>query len=359
MQQTKKDNISLIKKLSLEIQAFYKNKKYLETINLLNKVIKIEKKYSDYFNFDDFVTCYMFIALSYILLEQYNDALNLLESIENRYLKIKKANYIWNEIIRDENSEDNLKILAKQSIPLLNEQLRLFNKTQKFKFYSNLATTYYQLRDYDKSIQYYRKALYIDSKNIELNLGIAQAQYYKYKKKLPLEIKNNYLKTIQVFEKLDTSFDSLLALGKMYYFLGNYKNALIYVQNALDIETQTSNKKIYAYDWLSRIAYKEKNYGVAIHFYEEIIKCLVEKNIEESKSGIIHPIPKLHEMVKYLNENKQIVNKAELDLVNKTIWLGIITAFIFGIIENWSKLGFIGLFALIFIVGIICKYSKI
>ncbi len=141
----------------------------------------------------------------------------------------------------------------------------------------------------------------------------------------------------------------------MYYFLEDYNNSLLYVQQALEFDKDPNNK-IYAYDWLSRIAYKTKNYATAINFYEETINCII-KNPDYQK-GEIHPRPKIYQLVGFLNDNKRILNKAELDLVNTTIWLGIFIASIFGFISNWKVLGCLWTFLIVLIIGIICKFTK-
>ena len=195
-----------------------------------------------------------------------------------------------------------------------------------------MAYTCYKLKKYKDAIKYYKKALVRSKKDIQLNLGIAQSQYRIYKLFLPRKVKIWFRKTIENFSECETSFDTLLAIGKMYYFLKEYEIALSFVQKALECAQAEPQNKIYAYDWLSRIAYKTKHHSVAIHFYEEIIKCLVE--YPDNQQDVIHPKPKMYDMLKYLNKNKKIVRNQEIRVVWYTVIVSIIFTIFFGIISN-------------------------
>lgn len=132
----------------------------------------------------------------------------------------------------------------------------------------------------------------------------------------------------------ETNFDTLLAIGKMYYFLKDYEISLAFMQKALEFTNNEPENKVYAYDWLSRIAYRNKNHSVAINFYEEVIKYLVE--FPDNQQNVIHPKPKLYDMIKYLNDNKKIVRNQEMRALWYTVLVSIFFTIVFGVIDNWT-----------------------
>lgn len=222
--------------------------------------------------------------------------------------------------------------LSKEALKMLKEQMQKFKAHNESRYLSNLAYTCYKLKKYKEAIKYYKKALIRDKKNIQLNLGIAQSQYYYYKFFLPFNVRKMFLNTIDLLYKSETNFNSLLALGKMYYFLKNYELSLSFLQKALEFTNHEPENKIYAYDWLSRIAYKTKNHVVAINFYEEVIKCIVD--YPDNQQGVIHPKPKIYDMMKYLNKNREIVRKKEMKALWNTVLVSIFITIAFGIIDN-------------------------
>ena len=225
--------------------------------------------------------------------------------------------------------------MSKHACELISDQIKKFNSNNSYKYLSNIAYACYKLKRYKEAIKYYKKALIRrkNKKDILLNLGIAQAQYELYKGKLPYSVKKWYIKTIDIFSNSKTNFDTLLAIGKMHYFLKDYDKALNFVQKALEFTVNEPQNKVYAYDWLSRIAYKKKNHSIAIGFYEEVIRCLVE--YPDSKQGmIIHPKPQLYLMTKFLNENKKILKNQELRGVWYTVIASLIVTIAFGVLDN-------------------------
>ena len=114
---------------------------------------------------------------------------------------------------------------------------------------------------------------------------------------------------------METSFNVLLSLGKIYYFLGNYDKSISYLQTAIE-----------AFDWLSRIAFKSKKYQIAVEYYQKIIDALIKLPLENNST--IHPRPELYKMFKYLNQNKEATLKHDIHYINKSIWGGIFAGII-------------------------------
>ncbi len=323
-----------IQVLLQNLKQLFENKKYLEVIYSVKKNKRLlDTEFLDYFYFDDKVACLIFAGISYLELGLYTNALAIFKSIELRYANIKLFRNFWKKVSKQP-VDKTMFNMSENALKLLKAQIRLFNSSNNGRYLSNMAYTCYKLKRYKDAIKYYKKALVRNKKDIQLNLGIAQSQYRIYKLFLPKGVKKRFRKTIENFSGYGTSFDTLLAIGKMYYFLKEYEISLSFVQKALEFAQKEPQNKIYAYDWLSRIAYKTKHHSVAIHFYEEIIKCLVE--YPDNQQDVIHPKPKMHDMLKYLNKNKKIVRNQEIRGVWYTVIVSIIFTIFFGIISNLS-----------------------
>lgn len=351
MQKTKSNSDFFLVKQEVSLKQLFEAKKYLEVINKVEKMkVTIDNEVLDYFFFNNKISCLIYQGLSFIEIGLYKRALELFDCIDEKYETIKASKTYWKMLSKNPENKQEFEI-SKDALSLLNEQILIFGTTNQIRFLSNKAYVYYRLEDYKNSIIYYKKALVRDNKNIQLNLGIAQAQYYEYRKKfkskilnniylffnskMPVKIILNFKKTISMLEARETSFDNLLALGKMYYFMGRYEESLLYVQKSLTLSENKPEKNIYAYDWLSRIAFKTKHHSVAVGYYKEIIKSLIEN--PDSKQEVIHPKPDLYKMLDFLTQNEEKVTKNEVHYINKSIWGGIIAALILESAEIYSN----------------------
>lgn len=330
-----------------EVSQLFKEQKYIEVLKTVKNMQKtIDLVFLDYSYFNNKISCLIYAALSYAELGFYQNAHDIFTEINNKFSNLKYSKIALKGIIRypENKSQANM---ARDLLDMLEEQISLFSCTNHVRFLSNFAYICYKLEDYKSAIIYYKKALCRDSRNLQLNLGIAQAQYYFYRKKfkydflnnilcrkLPERIENQYKKTIDMLFKMDTNFDTLLALGKMYYFRGKYSRALIFVQKAIEISKDQPNARIHAYDWLSRIAFKTKHHEVAAEYYNQIIKEIIE--CSDYTHEAIHPKPNLYKMLEYLTENKERIRKHDVHYINKSIWGGIIAAIILECFEIYS-----------------------
>ena len=82
---------------------------------------------------------------------------------------------------------------------------------------------------------------------------------------------------------------------------------------------------------------QRKKYAVAVSFYEKIIDNIISNSNSILENGIIHQKPKLNDMVKYLNEVKDLVSQSEVHYFNKSIWGGIITGIILETAEIYAS----------------------
>lgn len=328
-------------------KILFKKRAYFELLSLIDTRLYC-KKYGDPIThilcLNEKFVYLIYKGLAYIELSEYSEAIDVLLLIEQDYEILLSLKRQFKKKKRKPFKQDNK--LLNDTLIVINNQISNVQENLG-KTFSNLAFAYYKLKDYENSIKYYKKAIFRDKKNPQLHLELSQAQYRNIKNKnksvkwynligkiqLKKDIiiqKINYQKTIELYKTQETNFETLLSIGKLLYFLGDYHCSLNYVQNAIELcnTKETKHKKIFAYDWLSRIAYKEKKYSVAVSFYEKIIDNIISNSNSISENGIIHQKPKLNDMVKYLNEVKDLVAKREVHYFNKSIWGGIITGII-------------------------------
>ena len=348
MGKTKNKKLHYLVQKENEVSKLFKEQKYIEVLKTVKNMQKtIDLGFLDYSYFNNKVSCLIYAALSYAELGFYKQAYKVFIDISKRfaYLKFSKITLKGMTRYPDNKSQADM---AKELLVMLEEQINIFYCTNHSRFLSNFAYICYKLGNYRDAIVYYKKALCRKNKDIQLNLGIAQAQYYFYRKKfkydflnnlfcnkLPKEIENQYKKTIEMLFKMETNFDTLLALGKMYYFRGKYSRALIFVQKAIEIAKDQPNARVHAYDWLSRIAFKTKHHEVAAEYYNQIIKEIIE--CSDYTQDAIHPKPNLYKMLEYLTENKEKIRKHDVHYINKSIWGGIIAAIILESFEIYSN----------------------
>ncbi len=317
-----------------KIEELYKDRKYLDVIKLASITGLFDKNKISYLGFNEQIYCIIYVGISYIELEEFEKAIKCLFCVEQKLHEFKRTITLWKETNKKPKNDREFRV-SETLLPLLRDQINDFYSHNNVKYLSNLAYAYYENKQYKRAITHYKRALKKDPKNIQYNLGIAQAQYRLYNSNVPDEILEEYKKTLEMLKTQQTSFDILLAIGKMYYFLGEHSKALLYLQLALDSEKNESNR-VHAYDWLSRVAFKTKNHSAAVTFYEKIISTLIEHpNCKQTE--IIHPRPKLHKMVEYLNTNKKILNNEELKWVIRSIFWGIGVSAFFGIVESIDK----------------------
>lgn len=364
---TKNSKLHNIVQKENEVRELFKEQKYIEVIKIVNNMKRIiNLPLLDYSYFNNKISCLLYAVLSYAELGFYKEAYEILVNIGEKFAYLKYSKIALKGMIRYPDSKTQA-AMAKDLLDMLEEQINMFYLTNHIRFLSNFAYICYKLEDYESAIIYYKKALCRNSRDIQLNLGIAQAQYYFYRKifkydflnnifcrKIPAEIENQYKKTIEMLFKMQTNFDTLLALGKMYYFLGKYSKALIFVQKAIEIAKDQPNARIHAYDWLSRIAFKTKHYEVAAEYYNQIIKEIIE--CSDYTQDAIHPKPNLYKMLEYLTQNKENIRKHDVHYINKSIWGGIIAAIVLECFEIYSN-GIHNVLFLILMVVIVALIS--
>ena len=322
------------------LYGLYESKKYLEIISRYNK-FKNSPKFSlilfKYFVF--VVDMTILTSISYCNIGDYNKAKEIMLFLNDEYYLYKKRYYFLTREKKNTKLSEKEKQEIKDVTNFINITLREFNQNFRFRFFNNLAYVHYKNKQYKEALSYYKKALSYDCANLQLIVGKYQSLYYANKEhRFCLKERNKLLKDIETIKEMNSSFDTYLALGKLYYFNQEIDVALNYVNIAISTLNEDNqnriSKEIYAYDWISRISYKQKNYATASIFYEKIIESLIkdENEIFIDHEGI-HPKPELHRMLTYLNETKQHLADAETSNLNKSIWAGIFITTIFGLIQ--------------------------
>lgn len=332
MKQSVKQELSVsleFEQFRQQIIAFYGQYKFVNVVNIYEKICN-EKSFllevmSNFKVWDD---VFFRVYISYIKLLKYEQARNVMV----RYREIRRLLVI---VYTHACNEPNLEEYLKQ----ISDAIQTF---KVIKFFNNIAYSYYKEKDYDKALINYELALKYSAEispdeKLQLLIGKAQSMYYKFensKKKNFQEFFNSIQEIIKEVFNYDGNCDILLALAKLYYFIGDYDSSLNYLDLALKQNEKEKSEllEIYAYDWLSRIAYKQKRYSIAVGFYEKLIQLLTVYSSNE-EFNIINPLPRIHNILQYLNETKELVAKQDISYINKTIWAGIVITALFGLIE--------------------------
>ena len=353
------------------LYELYENQKYLDVISNFEKLVNQIDSVEFLVHIDLAISVYKAVFSSCIFLVMYESALNYILQAENLYKKYKS---IYKQVLKNRKDllqkNPNNKRKLRAIISEMAQFLETFNEKGKFELYINIAFAYYKNKKYSEACKYYEK-INIEKIRKYLNyqdymqycVGRIQAIYYCYHhKKFPDTFYKKVENYINELKKMPSDVEVLLSLGKLYYFIGNEKKALNFIESALMLNNDKN--KIYAYDWLSRITYHQKKYRLAQNFYKKIISILVEsKDVQINNFSSIHPRPILFDMLKYLNETEELLAKQETIGLNKSIWAGIFITSIFGLIDlyskHWSiqKLGV--LFLIIVLLALMIMYFKI
>lgn len=130
--------------------------------------------------------------------------------------------------------------------------------------------------------------------------------------KSPFVLYREFIKCVEEIGHKD--FDTFFAIARLYYYLGEYKNATLYVQQAIaKAKDENGNTcsifAAIAYHYLARIAYKTGNNSTAINFYDKVIEFLMDHTAEDKDSDV-HPRPVASDMVKYVQDNRTFIENA-------------------------------------------------
>ncbi len=215
---------------------------------------------------------------------------------------------------------------GQEAIDYYLQAIKLFEEIKQFRdlalSYSNIASTYITLKQYDIALDYVNKSIKInneldDKGGLQINLGnIGNIYAAKKKHRKALEY---YLKALKVSEDLGLKKSiatNLNFVGNAYLELNQYNKAIGYINKSLKIskEINVLDKQREAYESLSNAYHKQNDYKKALKYknlWIEINSSIF--NTEKEKS--IAEMKTLYETEK---KEKQI-KKQQIELKNSQL----------------------------------------
>lgn len=296
----------------------------------------------------------LYVVIENIKLGRYEEALNAINFINNRYIdesklinlyiciysKLKnldKAREYYQKLIYDEKTSDSVGdyVCLLVNNNMYKEALSVYEKAIELakakKYLDDIPKYYYFHMKMLIALERYEEALndinhYLEypnpvMENINYELGIIYSKL------------NDISKAKYHFEELlntPNETRGLLRLGNIECKLGNYKEALKYYQRLVDQNVQNTRECIFAYNSLITIAYQLNDNEMAKKYYYKYIKdnvynsdfaslaiietniCMYEKAIEHyQKDYTLHPQNKKNDLLSiaeiYIIQNKQEV----------------------------------------------------
>jgi len=126
----------------------------------------------------------------------------------------------------------------------------------------NMGNAYYHTGNYDKAIEYYKKAIELKPDYTEAYYNMGGAYYDK----------GNYDKTIECCKKAIESkpddAETYYGMGGAYYHKGNYDKAIEYYEKAIELKPDYAE----AYHNMGAAYYDKGNYDKAIKCYQKVIE---------------------------------------------------------------------------------------
>ncbi|RZA01086.1 MAG: tetratricopeptide repeat protein, partial [Sphingobacteriaceae bacterium] len=189
---------------------------------------------------------------------------------------------------------------------------------------NNKGTVYEQLKEYDKALATYKKALDVYTrKNITSKISMALSNIaivYKYQKNYKGSLEYNR-RALELSAKtgdkwmMSATYNNM---GNLYGQMGDYKNAVVYCGKALEIAKQINAIEIIEsiYDSLSEAAAKAGDYKSAYTYH---------KNYSDANSKFINieSAKQLSELnVKFETERKQkLIQEQQFEISRRNYWL--------------------------------------
>ncbi len=207
---------------------------------------------------------------------------------------------------------DTSLIYAEQSLELA---LQLNYKIGQAKAYKNIGVVYYNHSDYDKTIEYWQKALKTNTeignkKGIAANIGIVYYDQSNYPKALEY-----YQKALKIKEEIGDkkgTASNLGNIGLIYSYQSNYSKALEYYQKALKINEEIGNKTYMAAN-LGNIGFvysNQSNYPKALEYYQKALKINEEIGNKLQITSNLGNIGGLYNDLEQYNKTIEYANKA-------------------------------------------------
>lgn len=202
--------------------------------------------------------------------------------------------------------------------------------------YGNLAIYYKEEKDYEKALEYTKKAISLARKN-DMSSELARL-YYNAGNLLKdmkdyREAESNYLSSLEICQKNGLSFGVMInqhALGVLYQILNRPDEALPWLNLALQSAIQSGDLNVLKniYNVLYMVNQQKKNYADALHFHKLYSKYNDSLQQLENKQFILDLEGK-YQLEKKNSENKQLKEenerKAEVIRLTKMFNIAMIT----------------------------------
>lgn len=202
---------------------------------------------------------------------------------------------------------------------------QLEDKEHEIEALKNLGRTYYNLGDFDKTVQYFIKILRLQEERNDRpglaaafnNLGIVYAEIGR-----PETALDYYQRSLLIKEQLNDSVvvaNTLSNIGMVYIKMNNPDKAFEYFQRAMDINERLNNQDG-KYKSLHNIglSYMDmKKYDSALHYFNRSLAIIQEVENEYDRAEVLNDISKVE--VKKGNYSKAIKLYNEALEIGKSI----------------------------------------
>ncbi len=179
-------------------------------------------------------------------------------------------------------------------------------------YFKDVGIVYANLKEYEKAIEYYQKAIEMDEKWAVpyFNLGIVYKNLKEYEKAIEY-----YQKAIEMDEKWAVPYNNL---GIVYKNLKEYEKAIEYYQKAIEMD----EKWAYPYNNLGNVYVDLKEYEKAIEYYQKAIEMDEKYAVPYNNLGIVYANLKEYEKaIEYYQKAIEMddSDKNDIDIIESTI----------------------------------------
>jgi len=300
-----KSNYSLTSYESLENRFYFLMKLYPEKIDILNEGLKVwTKVYSPYSQLEESYRKYMEAEKN----EDINESIKQLSSVVFLQEKYQKKDYLfWNNLFglgikffHNSQYEKSIDIFLKIENKY---ELDSYNQVSYSLILQMLADSYNKLKNYKKSIQYTKKAIFMKEKvlkeelkdikminSFHLSLAKLYIRIKKYEEAKKMYVKiGDYLESQHNYEE-----------ASLYYLLGDYKKSINYIQ-----KNMTKDYTIAIAGYIL-----DGNFSEVRNIYKEHLKYLyIEERDQFVKDTYIKLLPLYPKKVKNIKKGLVIWNE--------------------------------------------------
>ena len=211
-------------------------------------------------------------------LDYNQEALELADNIENPSAGIKRSiNVSLNSIGNIYASLEQYELAINHFTRSLEYEKELDNKIGQAINNQNIGECLEHLGKLDEALEHYKIALSFDIEadsergKLICNNSIAQIYNKQGKPQKALDIIKSILPASQEFQDKHITTTILITTGKTFFQLGKYKEALIHIEESIELSKEYGFNKNVAegYTVLSEVYKKQKDYKKALEYYQQ------------------------------------------------------------------------------------------